>query len=342
MALGKKWEIINLLFPFIFIFLAIMELTFHFDFTRNDLKHIDFISKIVFLNHSHIFLSISMFIIFPEFRAWNHEMSLQRHNPLKLFATIFILLFALAFAGQFGDQIYRSSLLLVSLSVGFYHNVFQSYGFISLYSQEDNPASADKSRRVFKRICYLISIFVIASTSFRFFNPSIELKAIGIKTMVFLSSCTAIAGVFYSCFGAQKHNIYRTFYLFRFFLYALSPISKFAMYGYLSSHGLEYLLLYLNMKSFSKTRFELLQIIGFSIAFILFLSIPRILSFFPGLSALPASLAGLIRNTIFASTMTHYFMDSVVYKFRDPICRKYILGLFQEKTSFAALKRNAS
>lgn len=320
-VLEKKFEFLNLGLPLVFLGLAVHQIVQNQTLSAAYLLNFELIVKVLFLNFSHTILSLAAFLFFPELRKWNREKAIFSMRPLLFFGVCFLVLFIFNTFAQFYSSKALSILIVLGLIFGSYHNVFQNYGFMRLYNQS--------RQHLVQKILYF---FLFLVTSSRFLLLFIEFDSSNLiffkNFLMALGILTVVAIILHSLVMESPFSIYSFFYSFRLFLYALAPSSTYALYGFLASHGVEYFLLYLQMGKNSNLTVTRMHWLSVTVGLLALIGLPKVLLSLHSAKLLPATVLTL-KAFIFSCNVTHYIMDSFLYKFSHRVTRTHILPLIK-------------
>lgn len=338
---SKTSERINLLLPLVFLMLAVIEIIFRIQPSETEKKTVLFFAYFVFLNHLHIYLTPLMFMAYPEFSEWAKQAKYKSVNIFWLICSSFLLLFGfLALIQKTAPEFYKPIFLGIFITrgfFGFYHNLFQTYGFSCLYSKlSDTEAKTDYQNNINKYKKYFYALWIVGGLNilFAFFDVYQYSESIygKILTAISLGLVTFLVASF-SKDGARKSHV-KVIYALRLYLFALAPHSLMAFAGYLAAHGVEYMLLFLHMRSRSLRKTNRLILGQLTILFLGICGIPFIHQADPSIFAIPIFLQILFAALLNSGDLAHYALDSFMFKFSRPESRKNILPLILGKSFF--------
>ena len=133
---------------------------------------------------------------------------------------------------------------------------------------------------------------------------------------------------------APKCRFKKGLFLSRVFLYPLMSISYWAAFGIAVNHGIEYLGVYKLMSARSKMNRNTIVrswIVFFSLSlvytgFLFFRSRDGLIIFFNEKNPLPIWII-ILASTSFGLSFLHYYQDFLLFRFRRPESKKFILPL---------------
>lgn len=330
-----KLEVFNLIVPLVFLFGSVITFFIGEQISLSENSPMSFIVRILLFNQMHIYLPFIFFLIFPEFKAWSKTKTIFFLRPSFLFAVFFLSVGLMQYI--FNIKTFEYILFFIYL-VRIHHSLFQVYGLHTLYDFRNSPklVTEEWQRKSYKPLFYALFFVLVPSYTLKYL-PSLQLLLLS-PTGSFLLQLTVAMGLFISaCIvyltakepQASKSN--KTLYSVRIFLYALGPISPLAILGFAAHHGVEYLLIFHKMGKSSQAKLKKFYFYFIVFVFLPLLSLPYYYSnnFFQPF--LQDSIESLIIAYLLAAEMTHFFIDSQIYRFKDSATRKEILPLLLKK-----------
>ncbi len=292
-------------------------------------------SYLQFGSATHTGLTYGMLLCIPGFQNWTHEKMRSQFFNLKFLLVISFFLFLLIsfyflniFSGPNDFLIPKMLLEIFWVSYPIYHAMRQVYGIVVMNHQQESISHQSRSRE---------------KKAFDFFSISIVLQAILVvlsrHTLIEKSaykSMSLVLGGFFFCLVTaiivcSNLRSWRSLFLFRLFLYPLAFHSTVAGLGIIATHGYEYFSVSgeifrrssVKVKSNSKSKFAIFVVL---ILTSLFALSPRYgLVGLMNLMTLP--LANWRREIEVATgfcAFTHYYLDSILFKMKDPLSRTFI------------------
>lgn len=335
---SPRAELFNLALAPLFLAVAFTQGGLHFfRFGPEQATWALWFASYVGLNLVHNAFSLSL-LYTPEVRAWIREQSLHRGRNILVgwVAAAFLLLLYFQFRAWYGPDSHWIVKHLFALEwamiVG--HGLFQFFGLSVLYNRKSlavenfpEPAKArflaieGWERKLHKSFCVISSLvfgYAFVFQSLPYFSLWVGL------ILLLVLALNALAWLYP---GAGRSN--KRWFQLRLFLMPLALFSSWGFVGLAVTHGIEYTLLYSQMaaKSAVPKRARLWALtLGFSLV-VAVLALPR-----PGLGgsyvgAAWAGTAAVLAGISFAITFFHYFIDSQIFHFSDPITRKHIAPL---------------
>ena len=343
------FEKINLSLPLFFLIAAILEVFFFKESVSAHREGIMLIAKIFFLNHLHIFFTISMLVFFPEVRSWIKEISTEKPTnawTIWIFVGIFFWAVEQRLIGYLGQNHLQLAAKIVGfllLSYGIHHVVSQTLG-ISLMYNRNHQVKETKTEQTHlyklnffekweRRLFFISLTFIIVGEGLREFSSWIP-EIIDYRYLIAFSVVPFVVNLYMvkNLFAETQSN--KFYFLLRTLLFPMSAFSKIALAGYLSCHGIEYLFMFIKMISNSQIsidRQRLFQfyfsasgvfLVGLIVAIFRFDLLSKI-AFSVTPTVLHPFLWAAVSFSIVLSQM-HYFWDREIFRMRNPITRKHI------------------
>ncbi len=332
-----RLELFNLLLPLVFILGAVI--TF---FTGNQISlaensPMNFIVRILLFNQMHIYLPLIFFLIFPEFKAWSKTKTVLHLSP----PVLFIAFFAIVGLAQYIFKVQTLGFIIFFIYlVRLHHSLFQVYGLHTLYDFKNPPeiVNEETKRKSYKPLFYALFFVLVPSYTLKYL-PSLQ-PLLQSPAGSFMQHLTVALGllittriVYLTAKEPQASQSNKTLYSVRIYLYALGPISPLAILGFAAHHGVEYLLVFHKMGKTSQKKLKKFYFYMTVLVLLPLLSLPYLYSksFFQPFSQ--DAMGSLVIAFLLASEMTHYLIDSQIYKFKDSATRNEILPLLLRKNS---------
>jgi hypothetical protein len=344
-------ERINLLLPIIFLIVAMIELITWYTFAPEDKNRLLSYGYFLFLNHTHIFLTPLIFLLYPQANSWLKHKDNSDFISKGFFIGTFAIIFVLMIMHLTIPALQAKWISIFAFSattlLGIRHNIFQSYGFFCLYERK-KPSSLRsnyKRMKLYKTLFYVLS-FAVAMNAYLIYFSVYNVNKNYLKLVCALIGLLAAGAIVLLTMkepGFEQSN--KTLYSLRLLMVALAPVSVIAFVGYLSVHGIEYLLLFMHMK---KDQYPIRQRIVFvlGVASVLFISsVPLMITRHDLTLIVPATLMIIFNAYVYSASMCHYIIDSFLFRFSTPASKEAILPLFIDtqiyEKDFSSEKSNA-
>ncbi len=337
-----RYERINLWLPFIFVLPIAWDLLYSPLIDAETKSILMMATKVLLLNHVHIFFTLALYLFAPEVKLWIKEKaSSSKHFKIRWWA-LTVGLFLLFYLGlpalskqPEANLVYRL-LIAATLIVGLHHNYSQMLGISLAYNQIFQKTLG--SEELFKRVGTLAKIerFLFSTTitvqfigflAKSILEPSNIITNISNPTVFVLAGCTVLVGLLYPPSFKNKK-----IYVLRYALIPFLTHSYFALIALLALHGIEYLFVYLKMQSNSLRRNNLEKtslVIG-STALVLGLTALTVMDknvlgwwFKPEMSPSWWFISILIALSSTGSYL-HYHADSLLFRMSDPVTRRSV------------------
>ncbi len=330
-----KLEFFNLALPLVFIFGSVITFFAGNQISLSENSPMNFLVRIILFNQMHIYLPLIFFLVFPEFKAWSKTKTVLLLSPSILFVAFFVTVGLVQYI--FKIQTFEFIIFFIYL-VRLHHSLFQVYGLHTLYEFKNPPqiVTEETKRKNYKPLFYALFFVLVPSYTLKYL-PSLQPLLLS-PAGSFMQHLTVALGllittwiVYLTAKEPQASQSNRTLYSVRIYLYALGPISPLAILGFAAHHGVEYLLVFHKMGKTSQKKLKQFYFYTIVFVFLPLLSLPYLYSksFFQPFSQ--NSMGSLIIAFLLASEMTHYLIDSQIYKFKDKATRKEILPLLLKK-----------
>ncbi|MBP7843477.1 MAG: hypothetical protein KA116_01560 [Proteobacteria bacterium] len=316
-------------------------------------RWVRFLVNVVCLNGIHIIFTFVMIGQLPELQNWARKKS--PHIWTYIWLGVGTLASIIAFSGSYfkvesplrslGAQL----LFIAAIILPSYHNVWQIRGLALSYRQKETHSAEARHKIIFydKLFYYalfasycllLLSMFGWTLPWSQNFHPLwTQLSESGwlfkIKQIATLLCAFCAAGLLWRALrNPQKNKSNLTLYLLRLLLFPLSAYSYIALMGVLASHGIEYFVVFKQMihnsKASQQNKKELYQLTLSASFFVFVCSIPGI---FLANTTQPALWIILLSALGTGINFTHYYLDRILFKMRDPITREHTGPLLTAK-----------
>lgn len=309
---------------------------------------LNFLVGIIFLNTIHVLFTLRLFFFLPELQLLKRKYSKTKPISFQIETFIFfVICFALLqlisspFESTAAIKIYSITVVMLS----FWHSLRQTAGISSLfwYSKKLNISMLPDSKRnqyiSNERRSFHVIYFVFVLHSLLMIIPEQKIPYIEQITLSFFAAAVSLICVSVIIKGSlqsgQKWWSPKTLYLSRIFYIPLMYISMPAALSLMAFHGIDYYFICREMLNKSRNkndkRGQLFLLISIPTTILILLTMPYgsglgwwILSpknfeEYPILTWL-ASFGG-------ALTITHYYLDWKIFRFRDQLQRDYISPL---------------
>lgn len=312
---------------FIICFGAVFfELTVARTYIESQKQLTEFIIRIVFLGHVHVFFTPIMLLSTRSGWGWIKEDENKHFLWKSIGLLIALTLFSYACLSLKNKYITMAYIVFIT-GAAFYHNMLQSMGLSFIYRRQE-PDLKQWDTRLDKRMFVVMTLLVVIY----FGTLSVDYKAASqIRPYLFTLSFALCLIYIFRPVIKQKRFSWAFFYDIRILLY---PISFYYYWGYIfwiAAHGLEYAFITRKYMANEKKNSGLFQDILF-ICIILTIIIAswRLLSLKVTSSAIekyiksPDLIPWLISiNTTL--TLYHYWVDGIIYRSDRESNRKWIL-----------------
>lgn len=224
----------------------------------------------------------------------------------------------------------------------FRHTIKQNYGVLSIYNYQFLQACEDEkikskliSNQKNERILYgaLVAISVLNQFHNLLVKGDHRLMS---RYVPFSLLALAVAAILWNALAhSYKGLLNKTLYSFRLLLIPFTFYSTVAVAGVAASHGIESIFMYLNMIHRSQAKRKkmlyfifVVTLLIFSFGVIFFTNNPILKYIFPANAESPSAQLNTFFLTIFfTGTYLHYFLDSFIYKFSQPLIRSHMMPL---------------
>lgn len=348
---SKNLELLNLSIPFLWYPLVFLDiLFFHGAYglgasSINTKTIFDFIRNILFLNSVHVLFSYLIMFRSTEVKAWIVKQkggAIVFWTKLGIVHILFFLFFILLKGGVFSNSLSINSsfidiiVAIVTIAPVVHHPLAQTWGLSFLYDLKNYNCQNDKKTKLIRAgkrergilviftIIYMVAGLIFFSGHFRLDNFSWSIYLI---SLLFLVSSLVIINYFTY---PKPWNLNKLIFLMRLFAYPLTFISASARIVTGSCHGIEYFCVYKKIKKNSNGRCQwfsiaylLLFLLGFFSILSLYGQTPFVKKIIPDFLSNQQYLTPLALSIIY----THYYVDALLYRFRDSSNRELILPL---------------
>lgn len=347
---SPRIEKANLLFPILFVPFVAWELLTHKIFNFYQTSFSTYAVRIIFLNQIHVYFTFAMLLFFPEIRQWTKNSITKKSNNFWIKTSVFFIFIYGAitlFIYTKPYMVIQNLILYFFIIYGHHHSLWQSYGLSRMYNAKD-----DKRRfEIFeKRIIH----FIFAVQSLRLFNrffPKLFgsnqlIQFIDMSLLIF--SLIALITLIVACHRDHKlEQSNKIYFLSRYIFFILVPDAFIAALAIAAIHGVEYFFVFLKMSQNSKQVEATKKIMWIFIGFISFIALVGT-SFRNNSPVLPILLKmRLSEAPIFflvladltkAFSLLHYYLDGLLFQFKNEKTRQLVLPLLANKESLAPNK----
>ncbi|CAN5460963.1 hypothetical protein BH10BDE1_BH10BDE1_08050 [soil metagenome] len=323
---SPRLERLNLLFPLLFIVPVVWEFCFEPTFSLQDRNYGNFVAKILFLNHVHIYFSFALILWAPEIRNWvrikSNEISFLKTRAFAVFLSVFAIynwLLPLVKDSSSAPVIYEC-MIAVAAIVGLHHNYSQTLGLSLGYNQGARPSAVlERSERA------LVMLMMISQ-----FSRMILLIVAGELKMLsmVLGATTGLAAVLLVVVGLCHPQSFKAkkFFMIRYLYFAAMPFSFTALIAMLANHGIEYFCVFRQMQNASIESSGLSRkVVTFgSVFFVAALTMlavfgqSRVGYWITPLLPEDSRLALYLSSLAIAASFLHYHLDGLMFRMRDP------------------------
>jgi len=344
----KTNEKYHLILPLLLLPFLLLGHYFGWGSTPGEQLLINMTCAIFLISTLHLGFTLANMMAFPEFRNFINTKS--HHRPLLqwgkwLMIYLFFIaigLFSYRFIIEFTQLNYTT---VLSLYFGIYlfssrtHTLMQTKGLLKIYNYKiknliNGGHVIDEDLKKQKRevvLIYLTTALCGVQAFMYSFNP----KSPGLKNYEIISifiGCILVGLLFWNSLTQKGTNqSSKKSYLLRMLYYPITPISGFATLATEVLHGIEYLYVTREMRANSKMKSNKLWYILLFI-FCSFVSITWFLSshqalvkllYKDDLASIPAIFVVFSAVNV-SNAFFHFYLDSVIFKFREPIIGKEI------------------
>ena len=319
-------EIVHLCWPLFIFFLALAEGTWSPVWVRAHTHEIRSVLAALFITNGHAFLSFTLLWLTPQGRNWQQQTKGLGPLPFPM-AHVFLLFwftilslgtfapFSAALPTEYGSWFVSGVHILV-----FHHSVWQVFGIAQIY----RPGSSANGPHFEKLFFHGIVVCNILETF------SLRLSSAPALTFI-VSTGLAIGIVCRSAwlFGWKSH---RTLFLARLLLYPFYGQSLFVALLVGPLHGVEYVHITRKMAKncdFSPThqrKFWVVSVFGMAVMTFAIAMKPELLGQYFFGPSLPPTLAVIV-SLFMGISLTHFWIDSRLFKMKDPVTRQQIAPL---------------
>lgn len=338
-------EIINLVTPFLFIPLLLWEYLNQPMLSTGVQTTSRFIAKSIFLNHLHVYFTLSMLLFLPEMRMWIKKSTTQNSTFYFWKKISFVCLFFFIIA-SISDGLWDFNGFFISIAFYFimlysvYHAHWQFYGLARLYDKRVGLFSKQKIERIVLHGIFLLvsvrllSIFLFTKEFNLSLPPSLD------KGLFYLSILLTLFLVYTTLRQHQKKPSNKIYYIPRFFIIPLLPDLFFAQIAMAVSHGIEYLFVFMTMTRQSEIKSNVrIKLYTFTLVVctlgLIALSfrrrdgIAQVLANF-SFNDMPPVLK-ILASFSLAITLLHFYLDSKIFNFSTSSSKDVVMPLLASK-----------
>lgn len=335
---SESIEKINLFTPLLFFALMIWEYSTAKVFSANERTIALYITKVVFLNHLHVYFTFAMMLFLPEVRDWiktvDSKGSVSVWTRVLIAYCIFLSLNILIIK-RLNPNIYIfATLSLVFTLYAVHHGLLQFYGISRMYKNSRSVELYEKPA------IYFIFFIVAIQMGLRVFLPKTFDQ---FATPLTALSLLVFVGLF--CTILKQHKLIKTnkvYYISRYLFIIFIPTFFTASIALACLHGIEYLFVFLTASKNSTISLSKNKVFWGSLITCCILGILG--SAFRRDSAIGASLFYAndqavswiwiaLANLTGALSLVHFYMDGKLFSFKNNSNQEYILPLLQKAES---------
>jgi hypothetical protein len=340
-------ERINVFVGLSFLLLAIVEIAV--DGSPFSQAQAMFLTKVVFLDATHVGLTFPLLFFLPEIRRWRTErvggnQRLFFQCALIVVSILSVFMFSISLGATHSEFEKLTALVFMELItvINFFHGFYQFRGILKVYSHlPGNPNSQvklqefEKNQKWETRAFGLMSaLFIVMFISILRLQPNIPIRSVALASwstgqyVVFSAFLFSVFHFVYWSIRAGFSN--RNYYLLRILLLPLLPFSRVAAIGITACHGIEYIFIYFKMienSTVSKDVVKKIYVSSVVLAVLLnFLSAPMWLAGNPDRNR----WFFLMTSGYTAISVVHFYLDRVLFRMRNPITRRVIAPLLSK------------
>ncbi len=352
---NKKLEVINLVLPILFIILTfIVPESNKLSATAN--FSIYLLSEFIFLNSIHVFFTITMLFFVPEFKKYIVDKSKSMgcsvlNNWLRYFflVTLFFSLLRYLSHMEGNSQItlqFISFMALVVSMYATYHSLMQTVGLsLNQYSSVLKNNNSETIKNIIKHermLSPLLMIFTIILLI------AAKLGSELTKGLLFFSLCAVL--FFYISWILLKvyaldAQLFKLKILFhsRYFLFIFAFLNSFTIAARAAVHGFEYFMVTKKIMSNTKISYtkksflvyvSLASVFAFVMLYFIYVKFNHI--FFNNTAVVKYTFLDDFCYVFSMSlSLTHFYIDSFIYKMSDPIVQKNQAVFFKNEPELA-------
>lgn len=330
----SRTEKLQLVLPFFFIILAILEVCGSWHVPNSHQRYWIFTSNILFLNSIHVGFTFMILSALPLAQAWRQE------NQSSFFfiapsLSLFILFFVFSWFFSKEDDAIGLILALMYRFFGFYHLIKQSLGISLLYDRNFEKQEKRSNDSSFEKIVFS---GLIAVTFFRCFTEfsneyswwSENANSILIHLLTFSLLSLVLLLFANKLIRHSETRLIKWIFLCRLFLLPLSMVSFLGLIGLVATHGVEYAFIIRKMSLSSGIELSsYLQ--GFSLVALFTVVTLSLVSTHSGLLSFwvvdgfkGSFLHKLAWVTFSSITFIHYYIDGILFRFKNSWVRENI------------------
>jgi|GEM_PF-4331890 len=292
-----------------------------------------FFAKYVALNFTHTLMSFVIILLMPEGRAWFKEDFKTKRRYLFVGVAILILIGGIlkAIHGSRAAGPGKFLIKFISILLFSVHTVEQTKGLALLYNRKDElrlPSDEKAKLLRLEKIERILFSILVKAVFLQFILASMRLTSFEVNvaaTCVFSTLVFAIIGIAIQQTKITRSN--KSWFVTSLLFLAALPISTTATLLYRSLHGIEFG--FLTHKIWSRSRIAQMTMLAYVVAAAaIIFSVGNMYerSFLSSSYLGHSAIQTLIVINFFIEYM-HYFIDSRIFRFRDPLVRKHIMPL---------------
>ena len=320
------------LFLSIFIILFIIHVSGMFSLAKFNKDLLLFVVCFIFMNTGHTFLTVIMLCFLPEFKAWLHEKTRSKWliPTIGIFCLIGIGAYLSASRIKPNYDGLAFFLVILALFDGT-HIISQIKGLSLMYNRtiQSTLSEDEKARylKIEKRERFLFDAFILLIVTHLILLLVFNVQKRNLISLYTISAVTLVALIIINSLSYPKiENSNKRLYLLSGVFTAFSLYSAMALLIQRALHGIEYCFLSYDVVGRSSIKMTSHTFIAISgILVLLFLvSIPSAKFPIPE-DALPPAIRFPVIFFAFFLRFFHYYMDSQMFRFRDPTVRTHLI-----------------
>ncbi len=343
----KTDERYNLALPFALLPFVIIGGYYRWGSTLEESLFLNFIASIFLISTLHLGFTIANIISLPEYQTYMRISQRVLKFPLWLWwlsVYLFLIILGLVVYGLLFYNKNWDYLFLAKLYFGVYflssriHTIMQIKGLAKIYNfkskQTPNYIRIIKEERAQKLetvgIYILAVLCSIQAFTFAFFPRTAHFRPLEIFSII--ASLIVVIFLFLNIKNQpQLHNSSKRTYMYRLFYYPFTPSIGLATIATEIIHGIEYLFVTRELKGHSRMKSSSKWILLITL-FCGFISVTWLLSSHQSFVKLLYKNTQKEIPTIFlvfssinvANAFIHFYLDSIIFKFKNPIVRRHI------------------
>ncbi len=351
----EKW---NLLLPFLLLPFLIASVVFDWGKTPGEILVMATVAAIFLISTLHLGFTWANLLSLPEFKS-----IMERKRPgawINNWMKVGVVYFSVLLVGLFVNQFIRipyklDHVLMINIYSGLYllmsryHTIMQLRGLAQLYSykiKEEVGLNNEELRRLEsaqKRENLGFHLLFYACGLQAFYQAFLNRNVISTEHKIgyLILALVIVLAIFINTSQMPKiQTSSKRLFLVRTFYYILVPINYMATIISEVIHGMEYLFVTKEMRANSKTKknnmllYSTLFFCGFvSVVWILSGHQPLMKYIYQGsIDQIPRA-SFIISSVNIANAITHYYLDGIIFQFRDPMIRSDIGPLLGAKVT---------